>query len=789
LRSRSTSAIRFSAGLAAFLLGVWVLARAQSPPPLPLLPNGVAYDAAGNLYFADTNRHQVYESSLAGVLSVVAGSGSQGFSGDGGPATSAQLNSPQGVAIGPDGTIYIADTANQRIRAVLKGQITTIAGNGIAGFSGDAGPALGAEFNNPTALSVDTTGALLVCDSANHRIRRIASGTITTIAGNGTQGFAGDGGAATAAELDTPSGLAIAADGRVYIADTHNNRIRAIALDGTISTVAGIGAPAYSGDGGPATAAELAQPRGLLATSAGTLLFADSSNHRLRMVDANGLITTIAGSGVQGSSLDATSAAVAALDTPRGVALSIFGAPVFADAHNGQVRETLTNGNLYLPAGLAPMRSSAVTLVAPASAAYGQAIVSVDVSGAAGPPQGIVELLDGSAVVSQATLNGGAASLDASSLAMGTHTLTVAYLGDGVNPAAASNPSVVPIGPGIVTATANAQTIQYGQTIPLLTGSLTGVATQDAGDVSVVFTTTATSFSPPGTYAITATLDGSASAKYSLVLAANSGSLSMTRATTLTVEQPLAQSSYAGLPLVLTAGVSSTTQGTPTGTVTFSDGASTIATATLIAGAASATYLSPLAGTHAIVATFSGDTDFTASSSQAMVTTVGTLPDFGLAASASQTLAAGGIASYTITVSAQPGPFTGVVDLSVKGLPVGASATFSPPQTVPGTGSAAVTMSVQTVAASARLVQHQGRLAWLALMVMVPLVLIRGRRRQLVLLVLFGIALLSAEGCGARSISTADVAQQVYSLEITGTSTNLAGVVVSHSTTVTLILQ
>jgi hypothetical protein len=125
----------------------------------------------------------------------------------------------------------------------------------------------------------------------------------------------------------------------------------------------------------------------------------------------------------------------------------------------------------------------------------------------------------------------------------------------------------------------------------------------------------------------------------------------------------------------------------------------------------------------------------------------------------------------------------------VKGLPSGASATFSPPQTIPGTGSAAVTMSVQTVAASARLGEHQGRLAWLAAMVMVPLVLIKSRRRQLLLFVSLGLALVSADGCGARSISTADVAQQVYSLAVTGTSTNLAGVVVSHSTTVTLILQ
>jgi sugar lactone lactonase YvrE len=790
VRSRRKSAIYIIAALAALTLCLYVAANAQSAPALPLLPNGVAYDAAGNLYFADTNRHQIYKSSLAGALTIVAGNGSQGFSGDGSAATNAQLNSPQGIAIGPDGTLYIADTANQRIRAVLNGQITTLAGNGTSGFAGDAGPAIAAELNSPTALAVDATGALLVCDSANHRIRRIAGGTITTIAGNGTQGFFGDGAAATAAELDTPSGVAVGPDGRIYIADSHNDRIRAIALDGTISTVAGSGIRGYSGDGKPATAAALSLPRGLFVTSSGTLLFADSNNQRLRSVDTNGIINTIAGSGVQGSSIDANAAAVAALDTPRGVAISTFGSPVFADAHNSQVRETLPNGNLYVPAGLAPLRTSSITLTAPTSAAYGQATVTANVSGIVGTPQGTVQLVDGSSVVTQATLNAGAATLAVPALAIGPHTLTAQYLGDGVNPAATSVPALVTIGTATVTAKANAATSEYGAAIPVLTGSLSGVAAQDAGDLSVVFTTIATALSPPGTYSITATLEGSASSKYSLVLAPNSGSLVITQATTLTAEQPLSQSSYAGLPLVLTAGVTSTTQGNPTGTVTFSDGNSVVASATLVNGSASATYLSPAAGNHTIVATYAGDSDFAASSSQAMVTTIGAMPDFTLtASSASQTIAAGGIASYTMTVSAQPAPFTGVVYLSVKGLPTGATATFSPPQTVPGTGSATVTMSVQTSAASGRLRGQQVRIVLLAASLLLPFMILGRRRRPLVLVALVALALASAEGCGARSIATSEASQQVVLLEVTGTATNLAGTVVTHSASVSLILQ
>jgi sugar lactone lactonase YvrE len=759
---------------------------------LPLLPTSVSYDAAGNLYFADTNRHEVYESSLAGVLSVVAGDGIQGFSGDGGAATSAELDSPQGVAIGPDGTLYIADTGNERIRAVSGGVITTFAGNGSTGFVGDGGAAVSASLRGPNALAIDASGALLVCDAGNERVRRISAGVIQTIAGNGTQGFAGDGGAATSAELDTPMGLAVGAGGQIYVADSHNNRIRLIAANGTISTFAGSGVQGYAGDGGAATAAELALPRGLMVTSAGAVIFADSNNQRIRMVTTNGTTTTIAGSGVQGAVSDGNPATSAAMNSPRGVAISSFGAQVYADALNQLVRESIANGNVYVPAGLAPSRTSAVALTVSPSATSGQANASVTVMGLAGTPQGVVELLDGSSLLTQVTLTGETVTFAPQTLSAGAHSLTAVYMGDGVNPTATSTVVNLSVGTGVITATANAASMEYGQAIPALTGSLSGVLPQDIGNVSAVFMTTAGSLSPTGRYPITATLIGPASVNYSVVMSASSGSLQIVQAPSVTVEQSLAQNSYTGLPLLFTANVNSTTQGVATGMVQFLDNGKVVAAAVLVNGVASGTYLSPGVGPQSIVASYGGDGNFMTSTSQAQTATVSPVPDFTIAASGSstQTVAEGDIANYTMTVGAQSGAFTGAVDFSAAGLPPGATVSFSPPQVVPGTTSANVTMSVQTsnVLPITATVRRYGIAAFACLLFPWLLICRRGRVR---LIAMCGVLtlLIGAAGCGARSVSTAALDEQTYMLTVTGTSTNLAGVVVSHSMQVTLVVE
>jgi sugar lactone lactonase YvrE len=761
-----------------------------SSAEMPLLPSSVAFDLAGNLYFSDTNRRVVYESSLAGVLSVVAGDGVQGFGGDGGAATSAELNAPQGVAVGSDGTLYIADTGNQRVRAVRGGIITTFAGNGRVGFGGDGGAATSATFRSPNALAIDASGALLICDSGNQRVRRISEGVIETLVGNGVQGFSGDGGATTSAELDTPMGLAVGSDGRIFVADSHNQRIRVIATNGAISTFAGNGVAGYAGDGGPAPAAKLALPRGLMVTSSGAVIFADSNNQRLRMVDVSGVITTIAGNGLQGAASDDSAAAMVAMNSPRGVALSSFGVPVYADALNQMVRESVANGNVYVPAGLAPARTTQVNLGA--SSSNGQTQAAVAVAGSAGTAQGVVELLDAGSLLTQTTLAGGSATFAPQALAPGTQALYVAYLGDGVNPASTSSLMTVDGGLGVITATANPATAEYGQAIPLLSGTLTGAQTQP-GIVVVTFTTLAGLLSPVGSYPIVATLSGPESANYTVVMSPTSGGLQIVPAASVTAETQLTQASYTGLPLLLSASVGSTTQGMPTGTVTFLDNGTVVTTATLMNGAANGTYLSPGTGTHSLVASYGGDGNFLSSASQARTATVSAIPDFSIATSGSttQTVVAGDVATYGVTVGPQSGAFTGVVDFSASGLPAGATVLFSPPQVVPGTASVNVTMSVQTSAAL--LAGRWRRLSGAVLMgLMFPMwILVRRRRTAPRWLARCGLmlGLLSVVGCGARSISTALEGEKTYTLTVKGTSTNLAGMVVSHLTQVTLVVE
>jgi uncharacterized protein (TIGR03437 family) len=254
-------------------------------------PCGVAVDSAGNVYIADTNNNAIRKVATGtGIITTVAGTaGASGYGGDGSGALSAALFKPSSVVFDSAGNMYIADSGNNVIRKVTAstGIISTYAGDfNTSGYTGDGGPAtkVGVGLNNPVAVALDVAGNLYIADSENDAIRKVTatSGIITTIAGNGTPGFSGDGGRAVFAQLSHPRGVAVDAAGNVYIADTFNSRIRVVAPNGTINTVAGTGTLGYSGDGGLATAAQLNFPDGLSFDSAGNLYIADNGNNVIR---------------------------------------------------------------------------------------------------------------------------------------------------------------------------------------------------------------------------------------------------------------------------------------------------------------------------------------------------------------------------------------------------------------------------------------------------------------------------------------------------------------------------
>ncbi len=300
-------------------------------------PNSVALDSAGNLYIGDN--HDAVRRVSKGVITTVAGNGTSGFSGDNGPATSAQLTQPAGVVVDSAGNLYIADGNNRRIRKVSIGVITTVAGNGRLD-DGDNGPATSAQLAGPNGVALGTGGSLYVSDFRSATVRKVSGGVITTVAGNGTPGFNGDNGPAINAQLEIPLGIAVDSAGNLYIAD--ENHIREVS-NGVITTIAGTGLqPGFSGDNGPATNAQLSSPSGVAVDSVGTLYIADTGNNRIRKV-SNGVITTVAGNGIKGFSGDGGLAAAAALSTPRGVAVDFAGNLFFTDSGNQIIRK-VSNG-------------------------------------------------------------------------------------------------------------------------------------------------------------------------------------------------------------------------------------------------------------------------------------------------------------------------------------------------------------------------------------------------------------------------------------------------------------
>ncbi len=318
-------------------------------------PRGVAVDGAGNVYIADRWNRRIRRVATNGVITTVAGLGTMGFSGDGGSAVVAQLGDPAGVAVDAAGTVYIADHSNQRIRRVSGGVISTLAGNGNPAYGGDGGAATGAALHQPLGVCAGAGGTVYIADSSNYRIRLVSAGFITTVAGTGTAGFSGDGGAATNAQLHNPLGTAVDGAGNLYIADTENHRVRRVTPGGTVTTVAGSGGILYSGDGGPATAATLYRPSSVAVDAVGNLYIADRFNDRIRRVTPGGMISTVAGGG--SSPAEGVAATAARLVLPSAVAVDSSGNLYIADYSNrvrrvsGGVLTTVAGSGVYGTAG------------------------------------------------------------------------------------------------------------------------------------------------------------------------------------------------------------------------------------------------------------------------------------------------------------------------------------------------------------------------------------------------------------------------------------------------------
>jgi hypothetical protein len=336
-------------------------------------PMRIAFDDTGSLYICDWYHHKLrkVKPSFQGYMTTIAGNGVSGDWGDGGPASSAGLGAILDVAVDKRGNVYLADAFYHKVRKIeVDGNITTFAGTGVAGYNGDGIAASTAMLNEPFAVKVDDTGNVYIGDRSNYRLRKVDTfGIITTIAGTGVAGFSGDGGSATVAQTNGLISIALDTAFNIYFSDS--TRVRKIATDGTITTVAGNGIVAFAGDGGPATAASI-RPAGIFVDKTGVLYIGDGTNHRIRKVGMDGIISTIAGTGMAGISGDWGPPLLATLCSPYGIAVNKDGDIYFSNQCSARVK-MITNRDLRVPHSLV---STAVVELFPNPARH---IVSISV--------------------------------------------------------------------------------------------------------------------------------------------------------------------------------------------------------------------------------------------------------------------------------------------------------------------------------------------------------------------------------------------------------------------------
>jgi DNA-binding beta-propeller fold protein YncE len=309
-------------------------------------PFDVGFDPAGNLYFSDTFNHRIRRvDALGGTIATIAGNGVAGYAGDGGPAIAASFNEPYGIAVDRGGNVYVADRHNHCVRRIDAGTgvVTTLAGDGSAGFAGDGGPAAAARLVEPNGLGLDPEQArLFIADVADHRVRVVdlVHGAIATFAGTGEAAHTGDGGPATAAGVFGARAVKVAADGRVYILERQGSTLRAVdPVTGIIATVAGTGVRGYAGDGGPARQALFDAPKEFTLRPGGDILIVDTESHAIRRIDAATLIVETIAGGRKGAGGDGGPATAAGLGRPHGAAVGPDGAIYIGDTENHRIRK------------------------------------------------------------------------------------------------------------------------------------------------------------------------------------------------------------------------------------------------------------------------------------------------------------------------------------------------------------------------------------------------------------------------------------------------------------------
>jgi uncharacterized protein (TIGR03437 family) len=382
-------------------------------------PSAAALDYAGNLYIADPGTQRVRKVDPNNVIQTLAGIGVAGAGGELVPGTVSALNTPMGVAVDPSGMVYVADTDNHRIRAVsANGYISTVAGTGNPGTGAEGQPWLLTPLRGPRGVCIDRAGALYIVDTGNHRVLRAAPGaSMATAAGNGSPGYTGDGGQGRLAQLNQPGACALDTAGDLFIADTLNHRIRKVASSGAISTVAGTGQAGTCGDEGPAAAACLNAPSGVAADDNGNIFIADTGNHVVRQVTADGVIHLIAGQYEAGFAGDGGAATSAKLDAPAGLILDGAGDLYLADSGNNRVRRLVPTGAVPLATAIviAPISVVSAASLRDGPVAPGE-IVTIFGTGL-GPDSGVSSAFDASGRVltslggAQVTFNGVAAPL------------------------------------------------------------------------------------------------------------------------------------------------------------------------------------------------------------------------------------------------------------------------------------------------------------------------------------------------------------------------------------------